>query len=299
MDYSDVMADIIMGYQCNARCDYCTISEVMRGKNLTTKQVIEKLKYARSLGIHKISFGGGEPTIRRDLLPLIKLCKSMGFDYIKVASNGLMYSYHDFATSMVKSGVTQFNITIKTYKPHLYDKIIGRKGAFRQVVKGIENLINLGQNPVLDLIIKNDTYSHLAETVRYYAELGAKNFVLWLVSLTDANSENFESLPRVSKMRKKIFRAFDYSKAHDLTTFSRHIPKCMLKGYEDFVWKLREDRVLVVTPDDMFFLWDSVISANTYTEKCKGCMYYMKDCMGVRADYLKRFGDSEISPYYP
>jgi cyclic pyranopterin phosphate synthase len=290
------MLDIIMGYECNLRCDYCTISARMRKNNLATDQILEKITHARSLGMHKVSFGGGEPTIRRDLLPLIRLCRDRGFDYIKVQSNGFMYSYENFTRSMIENGVTHFHVTIKTFKPDLYDKITGKKGSLKLVTKGLTNLINLGQSPYLDIIMKNDTFLHLAETIEHFAKIGVKNFILWLVSLTDANKNHIESLPRVSELKPEMFRAFELSKKLGVSSYSRHIPLCMLKGYEDFVWNLREDRVMVVTPGDTFFLWESAISANTYAEKCKSCSHYNGRCMGIRNDYLERFGDEEVSP---
>ena len=297
--WDQVMVDVIMGYECNVKCDYCSVSDRMRPHNMTTRQVLARLEDARARGVHRVSFGGGEPTIRKDLVPLVRWCRDRGFDWIKVSSNGLMYQYEDYARSIVEAGVTDPHVSAMAHTDELYESIMGLPGALGMVRKGVENLVGLGLPPALDLIIKNDTYEHLADIIEYWAAVGVREFILWLVSLTDRNKDNLESLPRVSVMAPHIERAFD--RAAELGVFceSRHIPRCMLKGHESFVRDLRQDLVTVVTPGSTFNLWESVISANTYTEKCKRCRYYQGECMGARNDYLQRWGDDELDPYPP
>jgi len=296
-DWREVLLDVIMGYECNVQCDYCSVTVEMRRLNMGTKRIIAEVSEARKLGIHKVSFGGGEPTIRKDLLPIVRFCRDRGFDFVKVASNGLMYSYQEYAKEAVQAGITQFNISIMAHTEPLYESIMGLRGALNIVRKGVENLLSLGVEPIADLIIKNDTYQVMPDIVEYWARIGVRNFVLWLVSLTDRNKDNLDSLPMVSTMRPYIFKTFDTASRLGVFCQSRHIPRCMLRGYEGFVRDLREDKVLVVTPNSKFKLWESVISANTYVEKCKSCRFYEQECMGVRRDYLERYSDVEIEPY--
>ena len=99
-------------------------------------------------------------------------------------------------------------------------------------------------------------------------------------------------------MREGICAAFERGRALGVTVRSRHIPRCMLPGYEEHVADLREDRVLVVTPRATFALWESRISPNTYGPRCEGCRYQHGICLGLRADYLARYGDAEVQPDY-
>jgi cyclic pyranopterin phosphate synthase len=296
-DYTDVMVDVILGYECNVKCDYCSVEDELRSHNMTTGEVLSELARARDLGMHKVAFGGGEPTIRRDLFPLIRFARDRGFDDVKVSSNGLMYFYEAYARSAVDAGVTRFHISAMAHTTALYEKILGLRGSFEIVTKGVRNLLALGQEPVLDLIVKNDTYMHLPDIIDYWADVGVRTFPLWLVSLTDRNRHNPQSLPSIAEMRDSLFRAFEKGRELGVNVYSRHIPRCMLRGYEDFVRDLREDRVLVVTPGSRFFLWESAISPNVYSPKCEGCRYLRRECQGIRRDYVERFGDGEIEPY--
>ena len=295
-EYADVLVDVMIGYACNVQCDYCSVTDEMRKENMATAPVMAALAEARRRGATKVSFGGGEPTIRRSLLPLVRWCRDRGYRSVKIPSNGLMYSYRSFAEEACDAGITDFHISFMAHTEELYTRIMGRPDALSLVTQGVRNLKALGRKPVGDLIIKHDTWMHLADIVEHWAGFGIDAFNLWLVSLSDRNRDNLESLPMVSEMRAGIEAAFERGKRLGVTVRSRHIPRCMLPGYEEHVVDLREDKVLVVTPRATFALWESRISPNTYAEKCNGCRYQYGSCLGVRHDYLERWGDAELRP---
>jgi len=289
------LIDIIMGYGCNVQCDYCTITNEMRPKNLTTSDIVSALEWGRKEGLRDVAFGGGEPTIRKDLVKLVALARKLGFEKIKVSSNGLMYSYPDFVHSLVSAGVNQFNISFMGWNGGMYRKIMGREEHFDLVRKGVDNLVDEDATIVGDVIMKDDTYQELPEIVEFWAELGVERFVFWLVSLTDRNRENRSSLVPVSTLRPYVFKAFEQGRRRGIPVYSRHIPRCMLPGYLEHIWDVRTDRVLIVTPDSSFWLSESRITANTFVEQCGECEV-REGCMGIRQDYLEFIGESEVSP---
>jgi len=299
VDYADVLVDVMIGYACNVQCDYCSITDEMRLENMATAAVMDQLSEARARGATKVSFGGGEPTIRRGLLPLVRWCRDRGYRSIKVPSNGLMYSYRSFAEEAVDAGINDFHISFMAHTDALYEKIMGKPGALQLVTQGVRHLLALGHKPVGELIIKSDTWMHLADIVEHWAGCGIDTFNLWLVSLSDRNKDNPASLLPVHTMHDGICAAFERGKRLGVTVQSRHIPRCMLPGYEDHVADLREDKVLVITPRTSFALWESKISPNTYPERCTGCRHQHGACLGLRRDYLERYGDAEVQPEYP
>lgn len=298
IDWADVLVDVMIGYACNVQCDYCSVTDQMRKENMATAPVMAALADARRRGATKVAFGGGEPTIRRSLLPLVRWCRDRGYRSIKIPSNGLMYSYRPYAEEACDAGITDFHLSLMAHTDALYARIMGKPDALALVTQGVRNLVELGQAPIGDLIIKHDTWMHLADIVEHWAGLGVHTFNLWLVSLSDRNRDNLASLPMVSEMRAGIEAAFDRGKQLGVTVRSRHIPRCMLPGYEDHVVDLRDDKVLVVTPRATFALWESRISPNTYAERCNGCRHQHGSCLGLRHDYLERWGDAELRPTY-
>jgi cyclic pyranopterin phosphate synthase len=295
-DYAEVLVDVMIGYACNVQCDYCSITDEMRQENMLTAAVMAKLSEARARGAVKVAFGGGEPTIRRSLLPLVRWCRDRGYRSVKIPSNGLMYSYKAYAEEAVDAGITDFHISFMAHTAGLYEQIMGRPDAFDLVTEGVRNLIALKRKPIGDLIIKSDTWMHLADIVEHWAGQGVQTFNLWLVSLSDRNKDNLASLLPVSEMRAGIVAAFERGKQLGVTVRSRHIPRCMLPGYQEHVADLREDKVLVITPRATFSLWESKISPNAYGPRCEGCRHQHNICLGLRRDYLERYGDGEVQP---
>ena len=289
------MIDIIMGYECNVQCDYCTVTPEMRHKNLTATAIAKALEEGAAAGLKKAAFGGGEPTIRKDLVKLVKLARTLGYGTIKISSNGLMYSYPGFVDALLKAGATQFNISVMGWRREDYLRIMEDPDRFDLVRRGIANLVERNALVVADVIMKRDTYKQLENTVEHWAELGVERFVFWLMSLTDRVKDDFDSLVAVEEMRPYMFAAFDVGRRRGIPVHSRHVPRCLLPGYWDHVWDVRSDRILIVTPESTFWLSESRITANTFVAKCDECVV-RGSCMGVRQDYLDNIGDHEIVP---
>ena len=87
LDYPDKSACILWFAGCNMTCDYCYNPEIVFGKgSFYFSEIISFLK-ARSNLLDAVVFSGGECLIHKDIIPFIKLVKSLGF-LIKVDTNG-------------------------------------------------------------------------------------------------------------------------------------------------------------------------------------------------------------------
>lgn len=290
------MLDLILGYDCNCKCDYCTISEELRPRALSTQAAQRALEAGRSRGHRSVQFGGGEPTIRADLLKLVRAARRLGYEDVKVQSNGLRYAHGPYVDALVRAGVSTFAISIMSHRAGLYEKITGFPRARALVLEGLGHIRRHSVRLVADVIMKRDTYTGLPDLVPFYAERQVREFVLWLVSLTDRNAQNPQSLVPVSEMRPFIERACAAGAAAGVAVRSRHVPRCLLPGLapEHFVDTRAED-VRVVTPEGSFDLRDSRVSANRFVAACERCSW-RPSCAGIRADYLEQVGDGEIIP---
>ncbi|MFH2006086.1 MAG: radical SAM protein [bacterium] len=290
------MLDIIPGYACNVVCDYCSVTEQMRKVNLAFDEILPLLRQGREQSIDYVSFGGGEPTIRPDILRLIRAARDLGYETVRVQTNGFMFAYPEFVERAVDAGLNRVHVSFMTCREELYDRITGFEGSRKIVLQALENLARYDVEVRGDLILKADTYEHVADTVAYFHERGVRTFYLWLVSLTDRNRDNVESLRRISELRPAVERALDYGRDRGIEVWSRHIPSCLLPNHADRVVRLGDEDVWVVTPESSFWLLESVISANRFAPRCEGCSR-RGVCWGLRQDYLDRYGDDELEPY--
>lgn len=87
LDYAEHLACIVWFSGCNMRCPYCyNIDIVLKNGTKSVDELITFLKKRKSL-LDGVVLSGGECTLYRDIKPLCKTIKDLGFD-IKIDTNG-------------------------------------------------------------------------------------------------------------------------------------------------------------------------------------------------------------------
>ncbi|MEM9072826.1 MAG: radical SAM protein [Myxococcota bacterium] len=290
------LLDVVLGYDCNLGCTYCTITEEMRVRALPAKAVARELREGRALGLERVSFTGGEPTIRRDLVPLIREARRLGYEDVKVQSNGLLFASKANVDRLVDAGATRLHVSIHSHDEAQYEAIVRRGETYALMVAGITEIAR--RDDVIahaDVILMRETFRAAPEAIDWLADRGIVRGFLWYVSLTDGNRERIDSLPRIADAIPFMRRAFETAKARDFDLRSLHVPRCLLG--EDHIDRAHDpgaERVRVVTPEATFELRDAPLTPGTHVAACKGCSHEAY-CPGIRRDYLEVFGDAEIA----
>lgn len=87
LDYHNKAACILWFVGCNMRCQYCYNPDIVFGKGkIGIDQAEDFLKSRKGL-LQAVVFSGGECTMHPDMMPLVKIAKSLGY-LIKVDTNG-------------------------------------------------------------------------------------------------------------------------------------------------------------------------------------------------------------------
>ncbi|RWA13852.1 hypothetical protein EKO27_g1233 [Xylaria grammica] len=133
--------------RCNLRCVYCMPEEGVplspQRELLTTPEIIMLSSLFVSQGVTKIRLTGGEPTVRRDILPLMRqigALRSRGLRELCLTTNGL--ALHRKLEDMVDAGLTGINLSLDTLDPWQFQIMTRRKG-FDAVMKSIERVLEL------------------------------------------------------------------------------------------------------------------------------------------------------------
>jgi cyclic pyranopterin phosphate synthase len=285
------LLDVVLGYDCNLACTYCTITDEMRRRALSTDRVAREIDRAAARGFRDVAFTGGEPTIRSDLPALVKHARRRGFEHVKIASNGLRYAHAAYLEHLVACGVDRFHVSMHARTDDAYEATVRRADTAPLRRAAIANLVARGLDPVADLILEEATYRELRPWIDGLVAQGVRRFALWLVSLTDANRENVASLPRIEDLVPHLASAFDDARRGGYEVVSLHVPRCFLPGYEEHVRHPGAELVTVVTPDEVFDLNASRLTGGVKPAACAGCPWF-DQCPGLRADYVERHGDA-------
>jgi GTP 3',8-cyclase len=119
--------------RCNLRCTYCMPEEGVPlsppSHLLTTPEITYLSTLFVSEGVTKIRLTGGEPTIRRDILPLmhsIGHLRRQGLRELCITTNGI--ALHRKLDSMAEAGLTGVNLSLDTLDPFQFQIMTRRKG---------------------------------------------------------------------------------------------------------------------------------------------------------------------------
>ncbi|MEM6293856.1 MAG: radical SAM protein [Myxococcota bacterium] len=288
------LLDIIMGYDCNVACTYCTITPAMRARSLQGRAIAAELARGVAAGYRRVSFTGGEPTMRPDLLPLVRRAVSLGYEDVKVQSNGLVLGVGENAARLVDAGATCVHISIHTHEREAYEAMVRRDGTFDAMKTSLERLTALDVEVAADVILERDTLPRLPAAVDWIADRGVHAADLWFVSLTDANAARPHSMPTLREAVAVLDDARARADARGVRLRSLHIPPCVLGHHADLAYNPTLQRVRVVSPDAVFDLADSAITPRVHVPACDGCEARHR-CGGLRPDYLEHYGDEEVA----
>jgi len=135
---------------CNLRCLYCSPQEgrikLANDELLRYEEILRVVRIAVSLGIEKVRLTGGEPLVRRDVLPFVKaLAEIPGLTDIRLTTNGVLLA--EQAEALQKAGISKLNISLDTLRPERFRQITG-VDAFARVWAGINKAREFGFSPI-------------------------------------------------------------------------------------------------------------------------------------------------------
>ncbi len=131
--------------ECNLKCRYCYDSlcgTSDRASYLSNNQLISTIKAFTTVGIDKIRFTGGEPTIRKGIIDLIgETSRIDGIMQIGMTTNGLLLK--KLLADFIDAGLNRLNVSLDTLKKWKFRRITGFD-RFEQVYSGIMEAVTCG-----------------------------------------------------------------------------------------------------------------------------------------------------------
>ena len=291
------------GFACNCRCSGCFSCSADSDAQMSTDEVQAWLLRSRRQGARHLWLSGGEPTIRKDFMKTLRTAQLLGFDRIKVQSNGMMFAYPDFARRAIDAGMNEVNLLLKSRDAKIHDGLNRTPGSFELLERGVEQLGALraeGRRLRLegDVLLTSRNFRELPDLVDAYMDRGLQHFNIWLFSLVDQGERDLRRLvPQLTTVRPFLIEAYDRATARGCSLTSLNTPQCIVPPD---LWGLQFDAggmdLLVVNPGGQsFMLQDSSIEQGVFLPTCEGCAV-RSNCHGMRQDYLDVHGIDEIQP---
>lgn len=137
--------------RCNYRCAYCMpadeqlCSHVLHEDLLSPVEISELVGALIPVGVRRVRLTGGEPTVRRDLLEIVKRLSALGLEEVTLSTNGERLT--ELAGPLRAAGLSRLNISVDTLSPERFRRLT-RHGELSRVLSGIEAAREAGFHPI-------------------------------------------------------------------------------------------------------------------------------------------------------
>ncbi len=134
---------------CNLRCVYCMPEDMTFRPNAEMMQdgeILTLVQLFARLGFDKIRLTGGEPTVRANIVPIVRgIAGTPGIRSVSMTTNGVLLG--KLAGPLAEAGLQRVNISLDTLDPERFRRVT-RWGKLEQVWEGILAAEAAGLTPV-------------------------------------------------------------------------------------------------------------------------------------------------------
>lgn len=136
--------------KCNLNCLYCTpmkknkflaIDEILKNE-----EIVKIIKIFVKLGIKNLRLTGGEPLVKKDIVNLVAMIKSIdGLENLSITTNGVYLK--NFIYQLKQAGLDRINISLDSLKKDRFKYITGFD-YLNEIWTGIEKSLESGLYPI-------------------------------------------------------------------------------------------------------------------------------------------------------
>ena len=102
-----LLANIMLTNRCDLACWYCFAyakkeNYVYEPSQEQLREMLRLLRKEKPVPTNAVQFTGGEPTLRKDLVEIIRMAKDEGFDHVQLNTNGINLSQDPVLASKIR-----------------------------------------------------------------------------------------------------------------------------------------------------------------------------------------------------
>ena len=155
-------------WNCNQQCMHCyaATQEYAETKELSTNEWKRVIDICKKNCIPQITFTGGEPTLREDLVELVEYSE---WFVTRLNTNGVLLT-RKLCDRLYNASLDSIQITLYSNIPEIHNELVGANN-FDKTVQGIKNAVASGLNVSINtpLCKLNKNY---VDTLKFAKELG-------------------------------------------------------------------------------------------------------------------------------
>ncbi len=164
---------------CNLKCKHCyEIAGTRTSDEMTTEDALSCIDTLADAGIVFLGLSGGEPSLRPDILTLIRHATDSGI-YVAMATNGTTLSSVGRVIDLKEAGLKFVQISLDGASGATHDSFRGVPGSFRKTIQGIKNCVDEGLFVEVAMTVTRLNLEELFDTARLCRSLGVRWFMIY------------------------------------------------------------------------------------------------------------------------
>lgn len=296
-----------ISYTCVNACSFCSEYDRMeqfRKNPVSFGEIKKELLKKRKEGFDFVNLTGGEPTIHPDFLKIIAYAKSLGYA-IYIGTNGSMLAKKEFGRNAVPF-LDDISFSIHGHTAELHDRLVGRKGAFRDICAAVDNVIAHGVTHIFaNVVAVKDNFKSIEKILDFLGRRGFSQVLFSNLAPEGMGLVRYKDLSvRIDEWRKEVPRLAVIAKKYGVTIRFFGLPMCALENHvflsNDLYWdaRLTTERAGTAGVASLVDIPGDVPDRNRIKgDQCISCSY-KNMCFGVFDEYVKYFGDKELKPFH-
>jgi cyclic pyranopterin phosphate synthase len=161
--------------RCNFQCSYCAPAGEERHRDrLSRAELARVVRLFAELGVRRVRLTGGEPTLRPDLLGIVRDVRGTpGIEQVALTTNG--HSLATLAGPLREAGLSRLNVSLDTLDADRMHRIAGRAASVGRIVAGLEAARGAGFESVKlnVVVVRGENDGELGALTRFAWRLGA------------------------------------------------------------------------------------------------------------------------------
>lgn len=165
-----VLSEIALSYRCNLRCEFCYVGEPSFTELKTSD--IKKLlfKISREARIPSVSFTGGEPLLRDDIVELVRYARRINL-WTNLITNGTRLS-RKLVDQLKSAGLSSCQISLEAADEATHDRITGRPGSYAETIAGLKRLQQAGIPVHTNTTVSRSNLQRIEDMISLVRQLG-------------------------------------------------------------------------------------------------------------------------------
>lgn len=267
--------------KCNLQCKYCFVRDNTK-KDMKKNEIFKVIDKLHSLGCKLVVFLGGEPTLRKDLIDIIKYAKNKNI-ITYLTTNGILLN-SEYIDKLGKSGIDVINLSIDSVFDFDYSKkdYIRRKKVLINLIKARKKY---GFEIIVNLVLTNKNISTITKTIKLIHNLKIPISVGFIVGNTYSNVPQDKELFFITdKEKDELYKTLDEIKRLKKQKYNIIEPMRYFKDIKKFInHKLN----WYCTAGEYYFSVDS----DGKFQICAGLPAENRSIFEIDKNYFKKFKD--------